>query len=308
MEKFKFKDKEGTEITAYKWIPSGEIKGVIAISHGMSESVLRYDYFAKKLNDVGLVVYAHSHRGHGETALSKELLGYVADNDGFNWLVEDVKELVSIAKDENKGLPIILFGHSMGSFVSQRFIQKHGELIDGLILSGSNGKPKPHVKLGKYIAGIEMKIKGRKAKSPLMDKLSFGDFNSWIKNPTTEYDWICGNEDAVQEYIKDEYSGFVCTTSFYYDLINGLFDIHRERNLNAIRRELPINIFAGDKDPVGYFGKGIISLYNTLQKVGVKDLNYKLYEDGRHEMLNEKNRDEVIKDTVAWITRIIDIK
>lgn len=301
MEKLSFTDKKGLEIIYYKWVPKEKITGVIVISHGMTEWIGRYDYFAKKMNDSGYIVYGHSHRGHGETALSKELLGYIAEKDGFELLVENLNEMVEIAKGENENLPLILFGHSMGSFVAQRFVQKYSNKIDALILSGTNGKPKSYVRIGEIIAGIEMKIRGRKKKSPLMNYLSFGNFNSHIKNPKTEYDWLCGNEIAVNEYIQNEYCGFICTTSFYYDLIKSLFNIHKNKNMNSIRRDLPIYIFAGDKDPVGYFGEGIKNLFSTFKNLNIKNVEYKLYQNGRHEMLNEKNKDTVIEDIKGWI-------
>ena len=140
MEKFRFMDSEGKNIYVYKWAPKEEdIKGVIQIAHGMTETALRYSYFAEKLNDAGFVVYANDHRGHGNTACTKEELGYIADEDGFHWMVEDLKELTDIIKMQYPNVPLILFGHSMGSFLSQRYIQLYGDKIDGLILSGTNG-------------------------------------------------------------------------------------------------------------------------------------------------------------------------
>ena len=139
MEKFRFMDSEGKNIYVYKWEPKEKnIKGVIQIAHGMTETALRYSYFAEKLNEAGFVVYANDHRGHGNTACTKEELGYIADEDGFHWMVEDLKELTDIIKMQYPNVPLILFGHSMGSFLSQRYIQLYGDKIDGLILSGTN--------------------------------------------------------------------------------------------------------------------------------------------------------------------------
>lgn len=307
MERFKFIDSEGIEISCYKWgIDSGEIKGVVQISHGMTETALRYSEFAEKLNEAGYVVYAHDHRGHGNTAKSKSDLGYIADADGFNWMVKDVKELTDIIKNENKNHKVILFGHSMGSFLSQSYIQKFGEEIDGLILSGTNGKPKTYTKFGILVSKIEMKLRGRKAKSTLMDKLSFGNFNSKFKNARTGYDWLCSVDEEVDKYMKNEHCGFICTTSFYYDLVKGLWKIHDKENLSKIPKELPIYIFAGDCDPVGYEGKGIINLYKTYKKINIEDVDYKLYKEGRHEMLNEKDKALVIEDVINWIDKKLE--
>ena len=192
MEKFRFMDSEGKNIYVYKWEPKEKnIKGVIQIAHGMTETALRYSYFAEKLNEAGFVVYANDHRGHGNTACTKEELGYIADEDGFHWMVEDLKELTDIIKMQYPNVPLILFGHSMGSFLSQRYIQLYGDKIDGLILSGTNGIPKKITKIGRLIAGCEIKLYGRKHISKVMDKLSFGDFNSNFKPNRTQYDWLC---------------------------------------------------------------------------------------------------------------------
>ena len=300
-ENFKFADSEGVELNVYKWSPEGEVLGVVQISHGMTENILRYDEFAKYLNNKGFIVYGHDHRGHGLTAKSKDELGYIADNEGFDWLVRDLYELMMMIKEENKGLPIYLFGHSMGSFVSQRFVELHGKEIDGLILSGSNGEPTKLAPIGIFLSNMEIKIFGRKHTSKMMDKLSFGDFNKKFKPNRTPYDWLCSVDSEVDKYIANEYCGFVCSASFYYDLLRGLRAIHKDENFSSIPKDLPIYILAGDMDHVGFFGKGIVNLYDKLKLTGVKDVEYKLYKNKRHEILNEDNKLEVMNDISTWL-------
>ena len=307
-ENFRFKDSDGVELNVYNWIPDGEIKGIVQISHGMTENVLRYDEFANHLNNEGFIVYGHDHRGHGLTAKTKDELGYIADNEGFDWLVRDLYEIIKNVKEDNKGLPIYLFGHSMGSFVSQRFIELHGNEIDGVILSGSNGEPTKLIPLGILLSSIEIKLFGRRHTSKMMDKLSFGDFNRKFKPNRTPYDWLCSVDSEVDKYIANEYCGFVCSASFYYDLLRGLKAIHKDENFNSIPKDLPIYILAGDMDPVGFFGKGIVNLYNKLKSTGIKDVKYKLYKGKRHEILNEDNKLEVMKDVSAWLLDKINNK
>ena len=307
-ENFRFKDSDGVELNVYNWIPDGEIKGIVQISHGMTENVLRYDEFANHLNNEGFIVYGHDHRGHGLTAKTKDELGYIADNEGFDWLVRDLYEIIKNVKEDNKGLPIYLFGHSMGSFVSQRFIELHGNEIDGVILSGSNGEPTKLIPLGILLSSIEIKLFGRRHTSKIMDKLSFGDFNRKFKPNRTPYDWLCSVDSEVDKYIANEYCGFVCSASFYYDLLRGLKAIHKDENFNSIPKDLPIYILAGDMDPVGFFGKGIVNLYNKLKSTGIKDVKYKLYKGKRHEILNEDNKLEVMKDVSAWLLDKINNK
>ena len=302
MEEYNFKNKELSTITYYKWGNNTKPKAIIQLAHGMSEWAGRYDYFANKLVEEGYLVYGNDHCGHGKSSENIDKLGYLNGNDKFYTMVEDIKHLNDIIKNENKDIPIILFGHSMGSFLSQRYLEEYGDTIDGLILSGSNGKPKFFTKIGLLVCKLEILLNGTGNRSKLMDKLSFGGFNSSVKNPKTDFDWLCSEKAEVDKYIKDEFCGFIYPTEFYQDLINGLWDIHKEENLNKIKKiDIPIYILAGDRDPVGYFGKGILNLYNTYKKLGVKDLNYKLYKEGRHEMLNEINKDVVIKEIVYWI-------
>lgn len=303
-DNFNFKDSEGKNLNVYKWYGNNETpKGIIQIAHGMAETALRYDYFCEEMVKSGYLVYAHDHRGHGLTSENKEGLGYIADDDGFNWMVRDVHEINNFIRKENPKLPIILFGHSMGSFISQKFAETYGDEIDGLILSGTNGKPMALAGVGIFISGLEIKLHGRKHISKRMDKLSFGNFNSKFKPNRTEFDWLCSVNEEVDKYIEDPFCGFVCTSSFYYDLLKGLKSIHEPQNLNNIPKKLPIFIFAGDKDPVGNCGKGIINLYEIYKTLNIKNVEYKLYEDGRHEMLNEKNKDEVIYDVKVWIDK-----
>ncbi|MDI9216387.1 alpha/beta hydrolase [Clostridium tertium] len=305
MDNFVFKNKEGMDISCYKWSDnSSKPKAVIQIVHGMSEWAGRYDYFANRLVKEGYVVYAHDHSGHGKSAKSLSELGFISKENRFYSMIDDIKILNDIIKNENKEIPLILFGHSMGSFLSQRYIQMYGDTIDAIILSGSNGKPKIFTKLGLAVSKMEMLIKGNDKRSRLMDRLSFGGFNKSVKNPRTNFDWLCSDENEVDKYINDKYCGFIYPTPFYYDLINGLWDIHKNENIEKVKDlDIPIYIFAGDRDPVGYFGKGIINLYEVYKNIGVKDISYKLYKDGRHEMLNEVNKDEVISDIIKWIEK-----
>lgn len=304
---FKFVDSRGIKLNCYNWendtcdIP----KAIVQISHGMSENILRYDEFARELVEEGFTVYGHDHRGHGETAASIEDLGYMDDKDNFHSMVYDLKDMNDLIKRENEGIPIILFGHSMGSFLSQRYIELYGDSIDGLILSGSNGKQKAINNLGIPISYLEMKIFGRRKQSKLMDKLSFGSFNNNFKPVRTNCDWLTRDEKEVDKYLNNKYCGNIFTASYFYDLLKGLKEIHKESNLKKIPKSLNIYILAGSKDPVGENGKGIINLYNLYKKLEIKNVSYKLYDGARHEILNEINRDEVINDIKNILEEIL---
>ncbi len=305
---FTFKASDGEEIFAYNWQPEDEnnnVKGIVQIAHGMAEAAHRYKRFAEKLVKEGYIVYANDHRGHGKTAPSLDEIGYIGP-DGYNRMVQDMKEFTDLIRDrENKDLPLFLFGHSMGSFLAQRYISRYGDNIQGVILSGTSGDQGFVLDIGIRIAKREVAKKGPTVKSPRLNNLSFGSYNKKFEPSRTEFDWLTRDEKEVDKYIEDPYCGGIFTTSFYYDFFTGLKENFKKSNLENIPKNLPIYIFSGDKDPVGNMGKGVLKLVKTYQRLGIKDLEYKLYKDGRHEMLNEINRDEVMKDVINWLDKHI---
>lgn len=304
-EKLTFKNKDGIKIFVYKWSPRENIKGIIQIAHGMAEHAGRYAYFAEALVEEGYVVYANDHRGHGRSAASIEELGYISDHDGFSDMVTDMRILTTIAKKGNPDLPIILFSHSMGSFLAQRYIQLYGDDIDGVILSGTTGKQPSKVDMGILLAKSLMKIKGRKAKIKLLDELAFSNYNEKCEPKKTKFDWLSRDEKQVDQYVADPYCGTLFSVSFFHDLFVGTKMIHRPEFLKNVPKDLPIYIFGGQDDPVSDYGLGITNLAQVYTQLGIKDLTTRLYPRGRHEMLNEVNRDEVIIDVIDWIKEII---
>lgn len=284
------------------------VKGVIQISHGMAEHGKRYEDFAKLLTDNGYNVYVNDHRGHGKTAQRLEKAGYLADEDGFECLVNDIHTLTEIIKKENKDVPIILFGHSMGSFASQNYAIKYGDEIDGLILSGSCGDFGERLNLVNLIVKSICKIKGRKYTSKFVDNLFFGKNNRNFKPCRTEYDWLSRDQKEVDKYINDSMCGFICTCGFYEDFIQGLKFIENRENIIRIKKDLPILIISGDKDPVGNNGKGLLNLKIRYEKSGIEDVKCTLYKDARHEILNEINKEEVKQDIMKWLIEKIENK
>lgn len=302
-ENFYYKSDDKVSIYTYRWLPEKEenLKGIVQISHGMAETSARYERFAEALTSAGYGVYSNDHRGHGKTAGNLENLGYLGDSDGFNWLVEDMHKLTNIIKEERPSLPVFLLGHSMGSFLTQKYISEYGNELNGAILSGSNGKTGFILELGLIIAKKECNKMGRKTKSEKLDKMSFGSYNNCFKPNRTSFDWLSRDEKEVDKYVNDPYCGNVFTAGFFYDFLTGLKDIHRRETMGKIPKDLPIYIFSGEKDPVSKNGKGIIQLIGMYKKMNIKNVEYKLYKDGRHEMLNELNREEVMNDTIKWL-------
>ena len=297
-------DSEGKKLHLYTWQPNQEAIGVIQILHGMAEHAGRYNMFAKKLAGNGYVVYAHDHRGHGKT--DPDQLGFISEQDGFDLLVQNVEDITNHIKKEHPELPVVMFGHSMGSFLLQRFLQKSSFSPDAVVYSGSNGKPPAILNAGILIASILKKLFGPEAKSPLLEKMSFGAYNKKFKPNRTDFDWLSRDNAMVDLYIDDPLCGFTCSTSFYHQLFTGLKKLHSHKPFADHTKDIPILIVSGDADPVSEMGKGIKSLEKCVRNSSVTDLEVKVYPGGRHEMLNEINRDEVMDFIINWISKKLD--
>ena len=305
---FTFKGEEGLDIYTYKWEDENikKPKAVIQIAHGMAETAQRYETFAKVLTKNGYIVYINDHRGHGKTAKIIENVGHLAEKEGFRCLVEDMYTLTNIIKKENEDLPIYLFGHSMGSFASQRYIMDYSNNLSGLILCGSNGKQGIILNLAHLIINREIKKYGRRSKSNKINNLIFGG-EIIRRNEKTKFDWLSRDKEQVEKYINDPFCGVVCSCGFFYDLVQGLKEIEDKENLKKVPLDIPIYIISGDKDPIGKNGKGVLRLRDRYIKLGVKDVTCKLYKDGRHELLNEINREEVFEEIICWLNNKIEI-
>jgi len=297
-------DSEGKKLHLYTWQPNQEPVGVVQILHGMAEHAGRYNKFAKKLAGNGYVVYAHDHRGHGNT--DPDQLGFISEEVGFNLLVQNVEDITNHIKKEHPELPVVMFGHSMGSFLLQRFLQKSSFSPVAVIYSGSNGKPPVILNIGILIALILKKLSGPQAKTPLLEKMSFGAYNKKFKPTRTDFDWLSRDNSMVDLYIDDPLCGFTCSTSFYHQLFTGLKELHSHKPFSDHEKDIPILIVSGDSDPVSEMGKGIKSLEKCILNSGLTDLEVKVYPGGRHEMLNEINRDEVMDFIINWISKKLD--
>ncbi|MGG4393793.1 alpha/beta hydrolase [Paenibacillus thiaminolyticus] len=299
---FTFTDPEGVRVHVYRWDPEeGQpVRGVIQIAHGMTETARRYSRFAEALTDAGYVVYGNDHRGHGRTAERPEDLGYVGE-DGFTWMVRNMAQLTEIIQSEQAGLPVFLFAHSMGSFLAQKYIAEHGDKINGVILCGSNGPRGRELYAGVALTKLIASARGSRHRSKMIDNMAFGGFNRTFRPSRTSFDWLSRDEQEVDKYVADPECGFLSTIGFYRDLFRLLQDIHRPETMQAIPKELPVMLIAGDRDPVGQYGKGIRRLAEMYRELGIREVECILYPEARHELLNEKNRDEVTSDCLSWL-------
>lgn len=292
---------DGKKVALHTWIPDGDIKGVVQLSHGMAEYAMRYDAFGDMLNENGYVFYAHDHRGHGETASSPDELGFLAEQDGFHRVVKDLHAMIQKVHQDFPGKKVFLFGHSFGSFVSQCYLQNYGSEIDGCILCGSAGPRKMLTGSGKLVTDVVKLFKGKKYRSKFIDNLAFGTYNSHFKDSTSNFAWLSRDPAEIKKYEDSDLCGFLCTLEFFSDFFGGLTEIAGKKNIAKVPKNLPVYLIAGHEDPVGDYGKSVQDLYDAYKTAGIKDLDMKLYPGARHEILNETNREEVYKDVSDWI-------
>ncbi|MDR1786568.1 MAG: lysophospholipase [Spirochaetaceae bacterium] len=296
-----FTAEDGARLALHSWLPQGEPRAVLLICHGMVEYAKRFDYPARALAEQGIAVFAHDQRGHGETAGTLDAAGYICPGDGFARVVLDLRDLVRKLKGNFPGKKIMLLGHSFGSFVSQGFIEHYGAEIDGCLLSGTAGPRPGLITAASLLVKVVIAFKGDRYRSSLLRALTFGGYNKRIAGPISPSAWLSRDPAAIQKHDADPWNTFVPTTSFFRDLMTGLERIHKKEAMRGIPKDLPVLLFAGDADPVGDYGKTVSALAGIYRANGMTDVTLALYPQGRHEMLHEINKDEVIGDILSWI-------
>mgnify|MGYP001823226861 CR=1 FL=1 len=277
--------------------PSAEVAGVIQILHGLGEHSRRYDRFASAAIQQGYAVCVHDHRGHGRHSDS---IGYFADSKGWHLLVDDAKRVQDYLLERYAGKPLVMLGHSMGSYIAQTFAMHYGAKLKGLILSASTWPQRLQLIPAMLVARVVSLRYSKRGKSPLMHKLGFGNFNKPFKPARTELDWLSRDEHEVDLYVNDPLCGGPYTCGLWIDLLGALYELGSDHSLSRIRSDLPILITGGAADPIG--GEdGMTRLAMHYAQTSHSRVSLKIYPDGRHEMLNEINRDEVSKDWLEWI-------
>ncbi len=301
MNKLTVEMTDGFSIHAFVSVPASEPKGHIHLLHGMAEHIARYEEFSRFLVSKGYIVSGHDHRGHGKTAESNGELGYFTQSDGFERIVQDVHEVILDIRKQHTSSPFILLGHSMGSFIARRYLQLHKEQIDLAILSGTGSDPGLARVAAQSLALMTGKVKGFDQPNPLLNKLAFGSFNKSVKKPDTEFDWLSRDRQIVHQYIEDPTCGFIPTTQLFADLFHGIKIINTLSEVKKMSHDLPVLFVSGTEDPVGDYGKGVMKVAKQFDEAGIKDVTVKLFEEGRHEMLNETNRQLVYDYILDWI-------
>lgn len=289
------------KIHARMCVPDAEPRAIVQIIHGIAEYIDRYDEFMSFLADNGIIAVGTDHLGHGKSIESDEQTGFFAYDNGWDYVVRD-EEVLRLAMHENyPELPIIVFGHSMGSFMTRTLLIRYPDAFNAAIISGTGNQGAALVNGGLFMGNLVTGLKGAHHYSKFLNNLAFGSYNKIYDNPKTEYDWLSRDEANVQKYIDDPLCGFIPSCSLFRDMMTGVKFITNKKNLTAMNKDMPVYFMSGDMDPVGECGKGVQKAYNNFLEAGMKDVSIKLYPGGRHEMLNEINKDEVYTDILAWL-------
>lgn len=295
---------DGHEIYTVVYKPEMPPIGHVHILHGMAEHIGRYEEFALYLVSKGFLVSGHDHRGHGMTGVKHDQLGFLADHNGFELVTEDVREVLQAVREDFSVPKPILFAHSMGSFIGRRYIQKYGNSVSKIVLSGTGGPNSLSEKAGKWIATGLSAIQGKHTGNPALYKMAFGKFNNSFSNVKTDFDWLSSDEKEVQKFIDDPLCGFVVSNQFFVDLIDGLNIIHDRKEIAHIPKDLPILIISGSLDPVSQNGKDLWKVSEQYKKAGITNVTVVILEEKRHEVLNETGREETFKLIYKWMGKI----
>lgn len=300
-------DEKGQQLHCVAWQPEeSQVKAVLQIVHGMVEYVERYEEFAQYLAGHGYAVIGHDHLGHGKTAATEQELGYFAEKDGDKHVIADMYRITRAGRKRWPGVPLVIMGHSMGSFFTRKYLTRYSRKVDGAIIMGTGFMGLPLVAFGRLVAGIICRMRGSRYRSRLLYHLTLGGNNKRIKELRTANDWLSTNEESVDAYNQDPLCSFIFTAGAYRDFFTILTELAAKKNFGTMNRELPMFFVAGEEDPVGNYGKGVKACYKQFESLGFKHLSLKLYPGDRHEILNELDRRQVFEDLAGWLNKITE--
>ena len=307
---FTFLSNDGkTAVHAVKWTPDdGEYKAILQISHGMVEFIERYIPFADFLTTKGYMVVGHDHIGHGQSVASQEDWGYFCEENPSDIVVADMHKLRSLIQEDNPEVPYFMLAHSMGSFMLRKYLTIYNDNLRGAIIMGTGFIPENMTSLALKITAIVEKLRGSKHRSKLIQSLAFGaDYKGFdMTGEKPEDSWLTKDVDIVKAYYNEPRCTYMFTVNGYKGLFEATNFSCNPENAAKIPKKLPLFIVSGEQDPVGGLGKGVKQVYDMYKAAGMLDLTYKLYENDRHEILNETDKQMVFNDLLAWMNVRID--
>ena len=297
-----------TQIHCIEWLPEAPPCAILQLAHGIASHISRFEPLAEYMCARGIAVVGNDHLGHGESVAGEENRMFFAETGGWDMVLADMRRLTELLHTAFPDVPIFLLGHSMGSFLARCYAIRWQEGIDGLILSGTGQQPAALISAGRTMAEGEVRSKGARFQSEKLQKLLFGSYTKQIKPCRTPLDWLSRDPEVVDRYAADPQCGGTPTASLVCDMLGGIAYMSRPKNLKRMNTALPVFFFSGDADPVGEYGKGVLRAYQAFLGAGMKDVTLKLYHGGRHEMLNETNREQVRGDILGWVNAKLEEK
>ena len=290
-----------TRIHAVCWQGEGKPRAIVQISHGICEYVERYAPFAEYLAEHGFLVVGNDHLGHGKSFQDPTRQGLFAEKDGWSLVVRDIEALRAKTAGEHPGVPYFLLGHSMGSFLARTYLIRYPGRVDGALICGTGQQPQRLLRLGLGVTEALCRVRGPRYRSAAVKQMTFGSYNRRIQPVRTPDDWVCGDESVIDAYVKDPGCQLLPTVSLYRDMLGGIRFISQPENLAKMDKTTPVFFFAGAEDPVGDYGEGVTRAYDSFVRAGCSDVKKTLYPGARHEVLNDRTRDQVWSDVLAWI-------
>lgn len=299
---------DDTVLHVHRWGPDGPARALVVLAHGMVEHAARYAHLGERLAEAGYAVSAADHRGHGRTVLGgeggPEGLAHLGDEHGFAAAVDDLLVVVEDAQSRDPGVPVVLIGHSMGSFLARAFAARYGERLAALVLSGTGGDPGLQGFLGERLARLECRLRGPRVRSRVMEALVLGPYNRPFRPARTGFDWLSRDEEQVDAYIADELSGGHATAGFYRDLVTGTRWVSEPSTVARMPKDLPVLIVSGELDPVGG-AEAVEEVARLFRSAGLTQVDTKVWPGARHEVFNELNRDEVEDHLLGWLDQTL---
>jgi len=309
-EEFYFDSRDGeTRLHAVRYSPDDPagICCVLQIVHGMSEYIERYEEFAEYFTARGIVVTGDDHLGHGKSVDTAKggKYGYFCAQDPATVVVRDVHRLKKMTQELYPDVPYVIMGHSMGSFITRNYICRYGTGVSAAIIMGTGMQSRFSLTLAKAVTHMQKLFCGDEHVSKLIDKLAFGSYNRKNRNARTPWDWLSRDPERVDAYIADPLCGFVFTVNGFRTLFELITRLYKAENLSNIPKELPVYVVSGTDDPVGGYGKGVQRAFDSLVAAGLRKIKLKMYEGGRHELMNETNREEIKADIDLWLKNTV---
>ena len=302
-QEFSFPSADGrTSLHGVWWLPEGTPRAVFQISHGVSEHILRYAPLADFLTRQGCAVVGHDHLGHGGSVAPGAPRLWFGPRGSWDWVVQDLYACRRLAQHRFPGLPYVLLGHSMGSFLARSYLTRFPATVDGAVLVGTGQLTPPLLAGARLIAAAEIRRLGDRAASPVVDFLAFGAYNRRFAPNRTAFDWLSLDPANVDAYIADPLCVGKATLGLFREMLRAMAALARPENLRTMNRHTPILLLSGGQDPVGDMGAGVRRVEHALRQAGAEDVSTRLYPGMRHELLNESCRDQVFQDLWQWLT------